>query len=84
MDENPKDNGYTTSTQVASAPPPYPVISSGFSRYPNTFRLTEMSRIKHELNNELDKYTRVVQKVLQMLSFHRYKRLILAKFVMIE
>jgi len=29
-------------------------------------------------------YTRVVQKVLQMLGFHRYKRLILAKFVMLE
>jgi len=28
--------------------------------------------------------TRVVQKVLQMLGFHRYKRLILAKFVMLE
>jgi len=29
-------------------------------------------------------HTRVVQKVLQMLGFHRYKRLILAKFVMLE
>jgi len=29
-------------------------------------------------------YTRVVQKVLQMLGFHRYMRLILAKFVMLE
>jgi len=29
-------------------------------------------------------YTRVVQKVLQMLGFHRYKHLILAKFVMLE
>jgi len=28
--------------------------------------------------------TRVVQKVLQMLGFQRYKRLILAKFVMLE
>jgi len=28
--------------------------------------------------------TRVVQKVLQMLGFHRYMRLILAKFVMLE
>jgi len=28
--------------------------------------------------------TRVVQKVLQMLDFHRYKRLFLAKFVMLE
>jgi len=28
--------------------------------------------------------TRVVQKVLQMLGFHRYKHLILAKFVMHE
>jgi len=28
--------------------------------------------------------TRVVQKVLQMLGFRRYKRLILAKFVMLE
>jgi len=52
MDEKPKDNGYTTSTQVASAPPLYPVISSGFSRDPNTFRLTEISRVRHELNNE--------------------------------
>jgi len=32
----------------------------------------------------LQRYTRVVQKVLQMLGFHRYKRLILAKFVMLE
>jgi len=30
------------------------------------------------------KVTTVVQKVLQMLGFHRYKRLILAKFVMLE
>jgi len=30
------------------------------------------------------KCTRVVQKVLQMLGFHRYKHLILAKFVMLE
>jgi len=29
-------------------------------------------------------HTRVVQKVLQMLGFHRHKRLILAKFVMLE
>jgi len=29
-------------------------------------------------------HTRVLQKVLQMLGFHRYKRLILAKFVMLE
>jgi len=28
--------------------------------------------------------TRVVQKVLQMLGFHRYKRLSLTKFVMLE
>jgi len=28
--------------------------------------------------------TRVVQKVLQMLGFHRYKRLVLAIFVMLE
>jgi len=28
--------------------------------------------------------TGVVQKVLQMLGFHRFKRLILAKFVMLE
>jgi len=30
------------------------------------------------------KYTRIVQKVLQMLGFHRYKSFILAKFVMLE
>jgi len=56
MNENPKDNDYTTSTQIASAPPLSPVISSGFSRDPNSFRLTESSRVRRELNNELDKY----------------------------
>jgi len=35
-------------------------------------------------NYKYSAYTRVVQKVLQMLGFHRYKRLILAKFVMLE
>jgi len=48
----------------------------------------------HKYNNNAMSYlqntwhfylcTRVVQKVLQMLGFHRYKHLILAKFVMIE
>jgi len=33
---------------------------------------------------QLKQDTRIVQKVLQMLGFHRYKRLILAKFVMLE
>jgi len=62
MDENPKDNKYITSTQIASAPPLYPVISSGFYRDPNTFRLTEISRVRHELNNELNKYKSVRKK----------------------
>jgi len=56
MNEKPKDNNYTTSTQIASAPPLYPVISSGFSRDTNTFRLAEISIVMHELNNELEKY----------------------------
>jgi len=56
MNDKPKDNDYITSTQIASAPPLYPVISCGFSSDPNTFRCTEISRVRHELNNELDKY----------------------------
>jgi len=52
MNEKPKDNDYTTSTQLAPVPPLYPVISNDFS----TFRLTEISRVRRELNNELDKY----------------------------
>jgi len=41
-----------------SAPPTYPVSPRYISRYsdPKTFRLTEISRIRHELNFELDKY----------------------------
>jgi len=62
MNEKPKDNDYTTSTQIASELPLSPVISSSFSRDPNTFRLTEMSRVRRELNNELDKYKSLRQK----------------------
>jgi len=38
-----------------SAPPVYPVVSN-HGPDPQTFRLTEISRIRHELNFELDKY----------------------------
>jgi len=41
-------------------------------------------RTEREKKEFVTWYTRVVQKVLQMLSFHRYKHLILAKFIMLE
>jgi len=47
---------YPTLPQQASAPPLYPVINSGLFNNPNTFRHTEISRVRRELNNELDKY----------------------------
>jgi len=55
MDEKPKDNNHTISTQIASAPPLYPLISSGLFGDPNTFKLTKISRVRHEHNNQLDK-----------------------------
>jgi len=47
---------YPTLPQQASAPPLYPVINNGFYNDPDTFRLTEISRIRHEFNFELERY----------------------------
>jgi len=51
------------------------------STYITDFNSLEMISVS-EVNTQMN--TRVVQKVLQMLGFHRYKRLMLAKFVMLE
>jgi len=55
-------------------------ILTGFIINTMSFQLTKLPII----SSLCAKHTRGVQKVLQMLVFHRYKRLILAIFVMLE
>jgi len=44
----------------------------------------KLSGKRYVIYAQIAETTRVVQNVLQMLGFHRYKRLILATFVMLE
>jgi len=50
----------------------------------NSFTCRYVIRVGIHIKSKHPTCTRVVQKVLQMLGFHRYKRLILPKFVMLE